>query len=340
MNFFKFHGKDVGIDLGTSSILVVLKEKGIIKNEPAIIAIEKKTNDIVAVGNEAKQMIGKTPEKIEALRPLKHGGIANLNATEMIVRQIIEELQIEENIGSPRVLINLHIGMTEVEKRAVLKLVLATGAKEIYFVEETLAAAIGAGLDVSSPEASMIVDIGSGTTEIAVIALDRIVSCNYIRIAGDDLDENIIEYIKRNMNVEIGKNAAERLKIELASVKPIVNQIKEVKGRDLVTGLPKKIRVNAFQIHDAIKPSLDKIIETIRETLDRTPPELINDIYKKGLTITGGGACIDKIDEVIKERVRVNATIAEKPMECVALGINEILNDDSKMRELKTKRRV
>ena len=235
MNFFKFHGKDVGIDLGTSSILVVLKDKGIIKNEPAIIAIEKKTNDIVAVGNEAKQMIGKTPEKIEALRPLKHGGIANLNATEMIVKEIIGELQREENIGSPRVLINLHIGMTEVEKRAVLKLVLATGAKEIYFVEETLAAAIGAGLDVSSPEASMIVDIGSGTTEIAVIALGKIVSCNYVRIAGDDLDENIIEYIKKNMNVEIGKNAAERLKIELASVKPIVNQIKEVKGRDLVT---------------------------------------------------------------------------------------------------------
>lgn len=340
MNFFKFRGKDVGIDLGTSSIVVVIKEKGIVKNEPAIIAIEKKTNEIVAVGKEAKLMIGKTPEKIEALRPLQHGGIANLNATEMIVKEIIEQLQKEENIGNPRVLINLHIGMTEVEKRAVLKLVLATGAKEIYFVEETLAAAIGAKLDTTSPEASMVVDIGSGTTEIVVIALGRIVACNYLKIAGDDLDENIIEYIKKNMNVEIGKNAAENLKIQLASARPTTNQIKEVKGRDLITGLPKKIRVNTFQIHDAIKTSINQIIDTIRETLDRTPPELINDIYKKGLTITGGGAGIDKIDEKIKESIKINATIAEKPMQCVAQGINEILNDDSKMRELKTKRRV
>ena len=340
MNFFKLRGKNIGIDLGTSSILIVLQDKGIIKNEPSIIAIEKKTQDVVAIGNDAKEMIGKTPGKIEALRPLLHAGIADLNAMEMMMAEFIAELQATENIGSPRVVINLHIGMTEVERRAVLKLLLDIGVKEICFVEETLAAAIGAKMDVSSPEASMIVDIGSGTTEIAVIALGKIVACNFVKVAGDDLDQDIIDYIRKNLDVEIGKNAAEKLKIELASVKPIVNQIRQVKGRDLITGFPKTIRVNAFQIHEAIRGSIDKIIEGIRETLDRTPPELLNDVHMNGLMITGGGANIDKIDELIKERVMVDAKIADKPDECVALGLYEILNDDSKMRELKTKRRV
>lgn len=340
MNFFKLRGKNIGIDLGTSSILIVLPDKGIIKNEPSIIAIEKKTHDVVAIGNEAKEMIGKTPGKIEALRPMLHAGIADLNAMEMMMAEFMTELQAIENIGSPKVVINLHIGMTEVERRAVLKLLLDIGVKEICFVEETLAAAIGAKMDVSSPEASMIVDIGSGTTEIAVIALGKIVACNYVKVAGDDLDQDIIDYIRKNMDVEIGKNAAEKLKIELASVKPIVNQIRMVKGRDLITGFPKTIRVNAFQIHEAIRGSVDKIIDGIREALDRTPPELLNDVHTNGLMITGGGANIDKIDQLIKERVLVNAQIAERPTECVALGIYEILNDDSKMRELKTKRRV
>lgn len=340
MNFFKLHGKNIGIDLGTSSILIVLKDKGIIRNEPAIIAIEKKTNNIVAIGQEAKDMIGKTPEKIEALRPLLHGGIANLNAVEMIIEKIISELQETENIGNPRVLINLHVGMTEVEKRAVLKLVLDTGAKEICFVEEPLAAAIGANMDISSPEASMVVDLGCGTTEIAIIALGKIVAYNYLRVAGDDLDEDIIQYIRKKLNVEIGKNTAEYLKIELASVKPVINQNREITGRDLLTGFPKKIKVNAFQLNEAIRDSINKIIEIIRETLDRTPPELLNDVYRKGVMITGGGACIDKIDELIKEKLKIDAVIAEKPMECAALGIHKIMNDDSMMRELKTKRRV
>lgn len=340
MNFLKLRGKNIGIDLGTSSILIVLQDKGIIKNEPSIIAIEKRTQEVVAIGNEAKEMIGKTPGKIEALRPLLHAGIADLNAMEMMMAEFMAELQATENIGSPKVVINLHIGMTEVERRAVLRLLLDIGVKEICFVEETLAAAIGAKMNVDSPEASMIVDIGSGTTEIAVIALGKIVACNFVKVAGDDLDQDIIDYIRKNMDVEIGKNAAEKLKIELASVKPIVNQIRQVKGRDLITGFPKTIRVNAFQIHEAIRGSVDKIIDGIRETLDRTPPELLNDVHTNGLTITGGGANIDKIDQLIKERVLVDAKIADRPMECVARGLYEILNDESKMRELKTKRRV
>lgn len=324
---------------GTSSILVVLKDKGIIKNVPDIIAVEKNSNSVLAVGCEAKEMIGKTPDKIKALMPLVHAGIADLNATELILKSIVKELKETENIGSPRIVINLHIGMTEVEKRAVRKAVLDSGAQEVYFVEETLAAAMGANMDTSGVEASMVVDIGSGTTEVAVIALGRIAACNYVRVAGDDLDNDIIEYIRKKMNVEIGKNAAERLKIELSTVKPAVNQVREVKGRDLVTGLPKTISIDAFEVYDAIKNSLDRIVDAVRETLDRTPPELLNDIQNKGLTVTGGGACIDKIETLFEENLRVNTIIADRPRECVALGIYKILNDDSLMKELKLKRR-
>lgn len=319
MNLLKFHGKDVGIDLGTSSIVVVLKDRGIVRNEPNIIAIDKKSNKVLAVGASAKEMIGKTPDKIDALMPLEHAGIANLNATEMILKSIIKELQVSDNIGNPRVVINLHIGMNEVERRAVYKAVMESGAREVYFVEETLAAAIGAKLNISSAEASMVVDLGSGTTEIAVIALGRIASCNHVKIAGDDLDRDIIEYIRKNMNIEIGKNAAERIKLELASVKPVVNQIREVKGRDLLTGLPKTAKIDAFQVNEAIRGSIDKIVEAVREALDRTPPELLNDIQNKGLTITGGGACIDKIETLFEENLRIKTTISDRPRECVAI---------------------
>lgn len=340
MNLLKIHGKDVGIDLGTSSIVVVLKDKGIVRNEPDIIAIEKKTNKILAVGSSAKEMMGKTPEKIEALMPLQHAGIADLYATEMIMKSIIKGLQETENIGNPRIVINLHIGMNEVEKRAVYRAAMDSGAREVYFIEETLAAAIGANLDTTSAEASMIVDIGSGTTEVAVIALGKIASCNYVKIAGDDLDKDIIEYIRKKMNIEIGKNAAERIKLELASVKPVVNQEIEVKGRDLISGLPKTITISAFQVHEAIKNSLAKIVDCVREALDRTPPELLNDVHKKGLTITGGGACIDKIEKLFEENLRITTSISERPRECVALGIHKILNDELKMKELKAKRRI
>ena len=319
MKLLKFSGKDIGIDLGTSSIVVVLKDKGIIKNEPAIIAIEKESNKILAVGAEAKEMIGKTPEKIEALMPMEHAGIANINAAEKILGSIIKELKESNNIGLPRVIINLHIGMNEVERRALHKAVLDSGAKAVYFVEETLAAAIGANLDISSAQASMIVDIGSGTTEIAVIALGRIAACNYIKIAGDDLDKDIIDYIRKKMNVEIGKNAAERIKLELASAKPSKDIIKEIKGRDLVSGLPKTIKISTIQVHQAIKDSLNKIAYAVRETLDRTPPELLNDVGSKGLIITGGGACIDKIDEFLEDVLRTKATISDRPRECVAI---------------------
>lgn len=326
MRFFKLHGKRIGIDLGTESILVVIKSKGIVINEPAIIAIEKGSNSIVAVGNEAKEMIGKTPEKIEALRPLKHAGIANLKATEMIVKDIIDRLDRAEDVGRPDVLINVHVGITEVEKRAILKLVSDTGARRASFVEEPIAAALGANLDVYSPEGSMVVDLGCGTTETAVISLGKIVSSDSLKVAGDDLDENIIDYVKKNLSVEIGKNAAERIKIEIASAKPILGRKIEVKGRDLVTGFPKTILLDAFQVNESIRDSLKKIVEMIKTTLERTPPELLADVNKKGIILTGGGAKIDKIDEFISEHIGIRVIAAENPLECVALGIYKLID--------------
>lgn len=339
MSLFGLHSKNIGVDLGTDSILVTLQSKGILINEPAIIAIEQDTSKIVAVGKEAKEMIGKTPDKIDALRPLKHAGIADLKATEMIVKDIIKRIGKTENIGTPKIVINVHIGMTEVEKRAVLKLVYDTGAKEAYLVEEPIAAALGANLDIYSPEGTMVVDLGAGTTEVAVIALGKIVACDFIKMAGDDLDQNIIDYIKKNMNVEIGKNAAEKIKKEIASTRPTATPKLEVKGRDLVTGLPKQVIINGFQVYDAIKDSLKDIIEIIKATIDRTPPELIKSIKQRGITITGGGANIQNFAERISQEVGVRVFVAERPLECVAIGIGKIIENESKMKELKRRRK-
>lgn len=340
MNLFGTREKYIGIDLGTSFIMLVLKDKGIVKSEPSIVAIENTTKDILAIGTEAKEMLGKTPEKISSLMPMLQGGIADLAATEMIIRNLFKELREKENIGNPKVLINVHIGMNEVEKRAIVKLLKNMGAKDICFIEETMASAIGANLDVDNAEASAMVNIGGGTSEAAIIALGKVTSCNFVKIAGDDLDKNIMDYIKKNMLVEIGKNTAETLKIELASISPVVGKNYEVTGRDLKTGLPKKITVNAFQIRDAIKESIDKIVDMIKETLDRTPPELFHDVKRNGIVLSGGGACIEDIDKLISQTLRLNVRIAENPAECTALGIYKILNNDAKLNELINKRRI
>lgn len=340
MNLFKLHGKHIGIDLGTSTILMILKENGIVKKESSIVAVENSSKAILAIGNDAKEMLGKTPEKISALMPMLQGGIANLSATEMIIKRLIEELRKKEDIGVPKVLINVHIGMNDVEKRAILRLLKDMGVREISFIEETLAAAIGANLDVMSHEATMMLNIGGGTSEVAVIAFGKITACNYIKVAGDDLDNDIIEYIKKKMLVVIGKNTAETLKIKLASISPRINQTFEITGRDLRTGWPKTIIIDAFQVNEAIRGSLEKIIDMVRETLDRTPPELLNDIKCNGLVLSGGGACIEDIDKLISDRLKIQVRIAENPMECTALGIYKVLNDNSDLKELINKRRM
>lgn len=295
---------------------------------------------LLLFGNEAKEMIGKTPERIEALRPLEHAGIANLKATEMIVKDIIDRLDRSEAIGRPEVLINVHVGITELEKRAVLKLVADTGARGAYFVEEPVAAALGANLDIYAPEGSMVVDLGSGTTEAAVISFGEIVSSSSLKVAGDDLDRDIMEYIKRNLGVEIGKNAAEKIKIDIASAKPVLGKSLEVTGRDLVTGFPKTVTVDAFQVNEAIRGSLKRIVEMIKATLEKTPPELLADVNKKGIILTGGGAYIDKIDEFISQRLGIKVIAADSPLECVALGIYRIIDNDDRFKKYYSSRCV
>lgn len=333
MRFLKLHSKRIGIDLGTESILVSVKSEGIVINEPAIIAIEKTTNDVVAVGNEAKDMIGKTPDKIEALRPLEHARIANLMATEMIVKDIINRLDKLYNIGRPQVLINVHAGITDLEKRAVLKLVSDTATRNAHIVEEPIAAAVGANLDIYSPEANMVVDIGSGVTETAVISLGKIVTSDCVKIAGDDFDQAIIEYVKKNMSMEIGKNAAEKIKLELISTKPVLGKKMEIKGRDLISGFPKTAIITAFQVYDAVRDLFNKIVQMIKATIERTPPELVNDVYENGIVLTGGGACIDKIDVFVKENLKIPVKVAENPLECVALGLGKIIDDDIRFKK-------
>ena len=340
MSFLRLHSKNIGIDLGTASILVVLEGKGICINEPAIVAVRQKQQTVLAIGHEAKEMIGRTPNEIRPLSPLQHAGISDLKAAEMIVKNVIKRLERTEEIGMPKIVINVHVGMTEVEKRAVLKLIYDVGAREAYLVEEPIAAALGANLDVYSPEGTMVVDIGAGMTEVAVMALGKIVSSDALRIAGDDLDQNIMDYIKKNLKVEIGKNAAERIKIEIASAKPRVNQKITIKGRDLRRGLPREITIDAFQVYEAIRGSLFKMIDVIKGTLDRTPPELIMNVQRTGITLTGGTAYIDGLDKLISERLRIKVNVPENPLECVALGIGKVIESSEKMKELKSKKKV
>ena len=278
-------------------------------------------------------MIGKTPDKIAAIRPFKHAGIANLMATEMIARDIIKRLDKQYNIGKPEVIINVHVGITDLEKRAVLKLVSDTGVRRVCLIEEPLSAAIGAGLDIYTPEASMVVDLGSGVTETAVISLGKIVTSDSIKVSGDDFDQAIIDFVKKDMNIEIGKNAAERIKLSLVSTKPVIRKKLEVKGRDLITGLPKTTNVTAFQVYDTLRGLFDKILQMIKNTIERTPPELVSDIQKNGIVLTGGGACIDKMDVYLKENLRIPARVAERPLECVILGMIKIIEDDERFKK-------
>ncbi len=278
-------------------------------------------------------MIGKTPDKIAAIRPLEHAGIANLMATEMIACDIIKRLDKQYNIGKPEVIINVHVGITDLEKRAVLKLVSDTGVRRVCLIEEPLSAAIGAGLDIYTPEASMVVDLGSGVTETAVISLGKIVTSDSIKVSGDDFDQAIIDFVKKDMNIEIGKNAAERIKLSLVSTKPVIGKKLEIKGRNLITGFPKTTNVTAFQVYDTLRGLFDKILQMIKNTIERTPPELVSDIQKNGIVLTGGGACIDKMDVYLKENLKIPVRVAERPLECVILGMIKIIEDDERFKK-------
>ena len=326
MKFFTFGSKDIGIDLGTANILVTLKGKGIVLKEPSVVAIDRKSGNIMATGNEAKEMLGRTPEQIKAVRPLKDGVIADFTATQLMLKNIIGKVEKRYSIGRPRVVVGVPSGITEVEERAVEESVMQAGAKEVYLIEEPMAAAIGASLDVAEPSGSIIVDIGGGTTEVAVISLGGIVLSHSLRVAGDELDEDIVNYVKREMNLAIGETTAEQIKIQIGCAMPLMTEI-EVRGRDLTDGLPRNVKIKSSQVEEAIRESISKIVDIVKSTLEKTPPELSSDIMQKGIVLAGGGALIRNLDKLLSIETGMPVYIADEPLDCVVRGTGKTLED-------------
>lgn len=323
-----FFAKDIGIDLGTANTLVHLKGKGIIIREPSVVAIDRYTGQVVAVGTEAKEMLGRTPENLNAIRPLKDGVIADFTATRMMLKHLVEKACQRYVIARPRVVVCVPSGVTEVEERAVEEATVNAGAREAYLMEEPMAAAIGAGLKIGEPTGTMIVDIGGGTSEISVISLGGVVTSKSLRIAGDELNEAIINYVRKEFNVAIGETTAEEIKMTIGSAYPsMTTEEMDVKGRDLQTGLPKTITVNSTQIEEAMKEVIMQIVDGIKVTLEKTPPELAADIMVNGITISGGGALIKNIDRLIALETGIPVNIAETPLDCVVKGAGKVLED-------------
>lgn len=348
MGFFGIN-KDMGIDLGTANTLVYAKGKGIVLREPSVVAINKSTNKVLAVGNEAKQMIGRTPGNIVAIRPLKDGVIADFDVTEEMLRHFISKVSSKSAFTSPRVVVCFPSGVTAVERRAIEEASKRAGAREVYLMEEPMAAAIGAGLPVQEPTGSMVVDIGGGTTEIAVISLGGIVTSKSLRVAGDELDHAIIAYIKKEYNLMIGERTAESIKMEIGSAYPREEKnlgvdlekgetagaeypsTMEIRGRDLITGLPKVIEINEEEVRGALKEPIASIIDAIKTNLEKTPPELAADIMDKGIMLTGGGAFLKGLDRLIHKETHMPVHIAESPLDCVAIGAGKALENIDKM---------
>ena len=320
-NIFKV-GRSLAIDLGTANTLVCIKGRGIVVREPSVVAIDKYSHKVLAVGNDADEMLGRTPENIAAIRPLKDGVIADIDITEAMLRRLIHTaLGKKGTIFKPRVTVCVPTGITNVEKRAVVQAFMLAGAKTVTLIEEPMAAALGAGIDVMRPEGNMIVDIGGGTCEAAVIALGGVVSSRSVKLAGGALNNSIINYIKRKYALTIGDKTAEEIKLELGSAVPYENEgMYEVRGRDSATGLPKNIAISATEVREAMAENIAIIIEEIRDTLGITPAELTADILKNGITLTGGGALIKNIDKAIEDEIGVPVKIAEEPLDCVVLG--------------------
>ena len=320
--------RDMGIDLGTANTLVYLKGKGIVLREPSVVAINRNTNKVLAVGDEAKQMIGRTPGNIVAIRPMQDGVIADFDITEKMLRHFINKVS-SKGFTSPRIVVCFPSGVTEVEKRAIEEATKRAGAREAYLMEEPMAAAIGAGLPVNEPTGSMIVDIGGGTTEVAIISLGGIVTSKSLRVAGDKLDQSIIAYIKKQYNLMIGERTAENIKMNLGSAYILEDDglSMEIRGRDLITGLPKVIEVTQKEVREALNEPVMAIIEAIKTTLEKTPPELASDIMDKGIMLTGGGALLKGLDELIYHETHMPVHIAENPLDCVAIGAGKALDN-------------
>ncbi|NPV53308.1 MAG: rod shape-determining protein [Firmicutes bacterium] len=314
--------KDMGIDLGTANTLVYVRGKGIVLQEPSVVAIRRDTDEVLAVGNEANRMVGRTPGNIVVVRPMKDGVIADFDVTETMIRHFISRAHRGRGFFRPRVVIGVPSGVTEVEKRAVIDAALQAGAREAYLIEEPMAAAIGAGLPVHEPTGNMVVDVGGGTTEIAVISLGGIVASKSIRIAGDEMDEAVAQHVKRSYNLMIGERTAEEVKKRIGSAYPLDNadESMEIKGRDMVTGLPKTVKVSANEIQQALAEPVAAIVEAVRLTLEKTPPELAADIMDKGIVMAGGGSLLRGLDRLLAEETSMPVQRTEDPLTCVALG--------------------
>ncbi|CCY99477.1 cell shape determining protein MreB/Mrl family [Clostridium sp. CAG:793] len=333
MKLLDFSSKDIGIDLGTTNILITLKGKGIVLREPSVVAIDQVTSEIVATGKEAKEMLGRTPENIRAVRPMKDGVIADFTATGLMLKNMLRKVCQKYNVGKPRIVVGVPSGITEVEERAVQEAFLQAGAKEVYLLDEPMASAIGAGINVLEPNGKLIIDIGGGTTEVAVISLGGIVCSTSIKVAGNAIDEAIVDYLKKHENIVIGLAQAENLKIELGCAMPLVSEItKEIRGRDIDVGLPKNINISSKEIELAMQRPINEIIEAVINTLSVTPPELASDIMQNGIYLAGGGALIRNLDNLIAQRTGIKTYIADSPLECVAIGAGKTLENFEKMR--------
>lgn len=318
--------KDIGIDLGTVNILVYVKGEGIIVNEPSVIVIDEQTKKPIAFGEEANRMLGRTPGKIKAIKPMKDGVIADFEMVETLLSYLLRKINIKNKIVKPRIIICCPSNITEVEKNAIKEAAERTGAKKVFIEEEPKVAAIGAGLEIGEPIGNMVVDIGGGTTDIAVLSLGNIVTSASIKTAGNTFDENIIEYIKNKYKLLIGEKTAENIKIKIGTVKSTKKEKLEIRGRDLIGGLPKTITITSDEVEEALKDSINKIISMIKVVLEQTPPELASDIIENGIMLTGGGAMLQNLKELLEEELKVPVKVAENPLACVAEGTGIMLD--------------
>ena len=328
---------DIGVDLGTANTLVNVRGKGIVINEPSVVAIDKKTKKVLAIGAEAKDMVGRTPANIVAIRPLRDGVISDFDITEQMLHYFINRVHDKMllRIPRPRVVVGIPSGVTEVEKRAVHDAAVSAGAREAYLVEEPMAAAIGAGLGVTEAKGSMIVDIGGGTTEVAVIALGGIVVARSIRVAGDEMDEDIIQYARQKYNLLIGERRAEEAKILAGSAYPLEQEMTvTLRGRNLITGLPEAVEVSSVELREALAPSISVIVDTVRNAVDETPPELIADLMQDGVVLAGGGALLRGLDTRLSEETRMRVYVANDALTCVARGAESILEELPTLRKV------
>lgn len=323
-------GQDIGIDLGTATVLVYIKGKGIVLREPSVVAIDKNTNKLLAVGEEARRMLGRTPGNIVAIRPLREGVISDYDITEMMLKYFINKVTANRffKLSKPRIMVCVPSGVTEVEKRAVIDASMQAGARKTYLIEEPIAAAIGAGIDIAKACGSMVVDIGGGTTDIAVISLGGTVVSTSIKIAGDKFDEAIVRYMRKKHNIMIGERTAEELKINIGTVYPRVQEVSmEIRGRNLVSGLPKTLKVTSTEMMEALEETVTSIVDAVHSVLERTPPELASDISDRGIVMTGGGGLLYGLDKLIQEKTGINVVIAEDAVSCVALGTGKALDN-------------